>query len=120
MKILVVDDSPVMRKLIARSIRQAGYGAAELFEAEDGAQAIDVAEAEHPDLIVADWDTPTLTGIEMLQSLRSDGNDVTVGFVTSESNVEIRRQAQQAGASFFLSRPIDTTRLGAALSALGV
>ena len=120
MKILVVDDSPVMRKLIARSIRQAGYGDAEVVEAEDGAQAIDVAEQEQPDLILADWNMPNLTGIEMLRSLRSEGNSVTVGFVTSESSVEIRKQAQEAGASFFLSKPIDTTRLEAALTAIGV
>lgn len=119
MKILVVDDSPVMRKLIARSIRQAGYGDAEVVEAEDGAHAITVAEAEKPDLILADWNMPNLTGIEMLRSLRSEGNSVTVGFVTSESSVEIRKQAQEAGASFFLSKPIDTTRLEAALTAVG-
>lgn len=119
MKILVVDDSPVMRKLIARSIRQAGFGDAELVEAEDGAQAITVAEQQRPDLILADWNMPILTGIEMLRSLRSEGNNVIVGFVTSESSVEIRKQAQEAGASFFLSKPIDTTRLEAALTAIG-
>jgi len=119
MKILVVDDSPVMRKLIARSIRQAGYGDAEVVEAEDGAHAIDVNEQEKPDLILADWNMPNLTGIEMLRALRSDGVTTTVGFVTSESSVEIRKQAQEAGASFFLSKPIDTTRLEAALTAVG-
>lgn len=119
MKILVVDDSPVMRKLIARSIRQAGYGDAEVVDAEDGAQAITVAEQERPDLILADWNMPNLTGIEMLRALRADGNNVTVGFVTSESSVEIRKQAQEAGASFFLSKPIDTGRLEAALNAVG-
>ncbi len=119
MKILVVDDSPVMRKLIARSIRQAGYGDAEVVEAEDGAHAIDVNEQEQPDLILADWNMPNLTGIEMLRALRSNGVTTTVGFVTSESSVEIRKQAQEAGASFFLSKPIDTTRLEAALTAVG-
>lgn len=119
MKILVVDDSPVMRKLIARSIRQAGYGDAEVVEAEDGAHAIDVASQEQPDLILADWNMPNLTGIEMLRALRSEGVMTTVGFVTSESSVEIRKQAQEAGASFFLSKPIDTSRLEAALTAVG-
>lgn len=119
MKILVVDDSPVMRKLIARSIRQAGYGDAEVVEAEDGAHALTVIEAETPDLVLADWNMPNLTGIEMLQSLRDGGNSITVGFVTSESSVEIRKMAQQAGASFFLSKPIDPERLEAALAAVG-
>jgi two-component system chemotaxis response regulator CheY len=117
MKILVVDDSTVMRKLIARCIRQAGYANAQLVEAQDGAHALQIAESENPDLILADWNMPELTGIEMLQTLREDGNDVCVGFVTSESSTESELNAQQAGASFLLSKPIDPAKLEAALSA---
>ena len=120
MKILVVDDSPVMRKLVTRSIRQAGFGDATVVEAEDGAHAVDVANAENPDVILADWNMPKMTGIEMLRTLRNEGNKVRVGFVTSESTAEIRSEAQQAGASFFLSKPIDTDRLEEALRAVTV
>ena len=118
MKILVVDDSPVMRKLITRSIRQAGYGDATVVEAEDGAHALQVAAAESPSVILADWNMPNLTGIEMLKALREGGNNVCVGFVTSESSTETKLSAQQAGASFFLSKPIDTTKLEAALASV--
>lgn len=118
MKILVVDDSPVMRKLITRSIRQAGYGDAAVVEAEDGAHALQVASDEQPDLILADWNMPNLTGIEMLCALRDKGNNVRVGFVTSETSTETKLSAQQAGASFFLSKPIDTVKLEAALSSV--
>ena len=118
MKILVVDDSAVMRKLIARSIRQAGYGDAQLVEAEDGQHALTVAAEERPDVILADWNMPNLTGIEMLNALRESGNGVRVGFVTSESSKEVKLTAQQAGASFFLSKPIDTSKLEAALASV--
>ncbi len=118
MKILVVDDSPVMRKLITRSIRQAGYGDANVVEAEDGAHALDVVSNEQPDLILADWNMPNLTGIEMLRALRDRGDNIVVGFVTSESSTETKRSAQQAGASFFLSKPIDTSMLEAALGSV--
>lgn len=118
MKILVVDDSPVMRKLIARSIRQAGYGDAKVVEAGDGAEALDVARDEQPDVILADWNMPNLTGIEMLCALREAGDEVRVGFVTSESSRETKLSAQKAGASFFLSKPIDTTKLEAALASV--
>ena len=118
MKILVVDDSAVMRKLIARSIRQAGYGDADVVEAEDGAKALDVARSERPDVILADWNMPNLTGIEMLCALREAGDKVTVGFVTSESSRDIKLSAQKAGASFFLSKPIDTAKLEAALGSV--
>lgn len=118
MKILVVDDSAVMRKLITRAIRQAGYGDAEVVQAEDGRHAITVVDEESPHVVLADWNMPNLTGIEMLKALRAKGNNVIVGFVTSESSVEIRREAQAAGASFFLSKPIDTPKLEAALAAV--
>jgi two-component system chemotaxis response regulator CheY len=118
MKILVVDDSAVMRKLITRAIRQAGFGDAQVVEAEDGRQAITVVEEESPHLILADWNMPNLTGIEMLKALRAKGDNTVVGFVTSESSVEIRREAQAAGASFFLSKPIDTDKLSAAIGTL--
>ena len=116
MKILVVDDSSVMRKLVTRSIRQAGFGDAEVVEAEDGAHALDVARAEMPDLILADWNMPNMTGIEMLRALRAEGDRVRVGFLTSESTAEIREEAAEAGASFFLTKPIDDIHLQDALA----
>ncbi len=119
MKILVVDDSPVMRKLVIRSIRQAGYEV-DIVEAEDGAHALTVVEDELPNVILADWNMPNMTGIEMLRALREGGNRIPVGFVTSESTVEIRVEAQQAGASFFLSTPIDSDQLEVALSSVGL
>ena len=115
MKILVVDDSSVMRKLVTRSIRQAGFGDADVVEAEDGAHALDVARSEMPDLILADWNMPNMTGIEMLRALREEGDRVKVGFVTSESTAEIRAVATEAGASFFLTKPIDAELLATAL-----
>ena len=120
MKILVVDDSSVMRKLVTRSIRQAGYKDADIVEAEDGANAIEVLRAEQPSLILADWNMPVMTGLEMLKQLRADEERVTVGFVTSESTAEIRQEATDAGASFFLTKPIDVDDLRSAFQAAGV
>ena len=120
MKILVVDDSSVMRKLVTRSIRQAGYGEATIVEAEDGAHALTVVDEERPDIILADWNMPNLTGLEMLHALRAKGDRTRVGFITSESSAEIRSAAQMGGASFFLSKPIDPAKLEIALQAVGV
>lgn len=115
MKILVVDDSSVMRKLISRSIRQAGFGDADIAEASDGSHALEVAVAESPDVILADWNMPNMTGIQMLRALRESGNAVKVGFVTSESNASIRSEAAEAGAAFFLTKPLDNDELAKAL-----
>ncbi len=120
MKILVVDDSSVMRKLISRSIRQAGFGDATIVEADDGARAILVVDEENPDVILADWNMPNMTGLEMLHALRAKGDQTKVGFITSESSAEIRSAAQMGGASFFLSKPMDPAKLEIALRAVGV
>lgn len=97
---MVVDDSAVMRKLVARSIRQVGYDDAAIVEAEDGAAAIDVVGAENPDVVLAGWNMPVMTGIEMLRQTRSDDVGVIVGFVTSESTEEIRADAAAADLAF--------------------
>ena len=120
MKILVVDDSSVMRKLVTRSIRQAGFGTATVVEAEDGAHAIAVVKEERPDVILADWNMPNVDGLEMLHRLRAEGDQTKVGFITSESSAEIRSAAQMGGASFFLSKPIDLAKLELALQAVAV
>lgn len=120
MRILVVDDSKVMRKLVVRAVRQAGFGDADFLEAEDGAQAVDTAQSQHLDVILADWNMPNLTGIEMLRTLRELDNRVKVGFITSESTAEIRVMAMEAGASFFLSKPIDADQIADVLAPLAV
>lgn len=117
MKILVVDDSKVMRKLVIRTIRQAGFEEAEVLEAEDGDEALVIARSTDLNVVLTDWNMPNMTGIELLTALRAEGNMVKVGFVTSESSGAIRQQADAAGASFLLSKPIDADQLADALNA---
>jgi two-component system chemotaxis response regulator CheY len=110
MKILIADDSRVMRQIVTRTLRQAGFGDHDLLEAENGRQAFDVAMAEDPDLVVSDWNMPELTGVELLRKLRANGNDVTFGFVTSECTPEMQQQAESAGALFFIVKPFTAER----------
>ena len=112
MKILIVDDSRVMRQIVTRTLRQAGFGGHDLVEAADGRQALDLAAAEHPDLIIADWNMPELTGVEVLRRLRAAGNGVRFGFVTSECTPEMQEQAREAGAEFFIVKPFTAERFG--------
>ncbi len=105
MKILVVDDSKVMRMIVKRTLRQAGFGDHEVVEAADGKEGLDAAAAHKPGLILCDWNMPNMNGIEMLQNLRASGNDVPFGFVTTEATPEMRKTAYQAGALFLISKP---------------
>ena len=103
--VLVVDDSRVMRQIVIRTLRQAGYSDWEIIEATDGQEGLDLALAENPDLILSDWNMPNMNGIDMLKQLRLRGSDIPLAFVTSEGSQEMRDQAEAAGALFLVSKP---------------
>jgi two-component system, chemotaxis family, chemotaxis protein CheY len=112
MKILIADDSRVMRQIVTRTLRQAGFSGHDLVEAADGRQLYDAARSESPDLVLSDWNMPEMTGVEALRALRADGVTVPFGFVTSEGTPEMRTAAEQAGALFLITKPFtaDTFR----------
>ena len=116
MKILIADDSRVMRQIVTRTLRQAGFGDHDLLEAADGRQALELTTEEAPDLVISDWNMPGLTGVEVLRKLRAGGNDVKFGFVTSECTPEMQQQAEAAGAAFFIVKPFTADRFDEVLS----
>ena len=105
MKILVVDDSRAMRRIVARTIRQAGHDGHEIIEAENGREALDMVREHKPDLILSDWHMPEMTGIEFLDALNAEGHEIPFGFVSSESTPEMMDLATKAGAMFLLAKP---------------
>jgi two-component system chemotaxis response regulator CheY len=104
-KILVADDSRVMRQIVIRTLRQAGYDDHEIIQAGDGREALQMVGSEQPDLVLSDWNMPEMTGIECLEALRASGSQVPFGFVTSEGSPEMREKAANAGALFLIAKP---------------
>ena len=104
MRVLVADDSRVMRQIVIRTLRQAGYDW-EVTEAADGAAALEIAQEMDPDLVLSDWNMPEMTGIELLRKLNALGMDIPLGFVTSEGSSEMRETADAAGALFLIAKP---------------
>ncbi|MBU2694763.1 MULTISPECIES: response regulator [Pimelobacter] len=105
MKILIADDSRVMRQIVIRTLRQAGHGGHEIVEAENGRQALELVHTEAPDLVLSDWNMPEMNGIDCLAALRAAGSTVAFGFVTSEGSDEMRQRADAAGAAFLIAKP---------------
>lgn len=105
MKILIADDSRVMRQIVTRTLRQAGYSGHQLIEAANGREALELVGIQKPDLVLSDWNMPEMTGIEFLRALRASGNGVPFGFVTSEGSQEMRDMATAAGAAFLIAKP---------------
>lgn len=105
MKLLIVDDSKAMRMIVRKTLRQAGYGAAEVTEATNGKEAFDALQTAGVDLVLSDWNMPEMSGIDLLAKLNADGPKVKFGFVTSEGTVEMRERARQNGALFLIAKP---------------
>ena len=105
MKILIVDDSKAMRMIIKRTLKQAGFDGHEIIEACDGVQAVELVTSDTPDLVLSDWNMPEMNGIDLLKKLREDGNQVNLGFITSESSPNTIKEAMGAGASFVITKP---------------
>ena len=116
MKSLVVDDSRVMRQIVVRTLRQAGFAGHEVIEAVDGADGLAKVAEVQPDLVLSDWNMPNMTGIEFLRALRGAGNGVEFGFVTSEGSDDMQEVAQNAGARFVIVKPFTPEAFADALT----
>ena len=109
--ILVVDDDPMIRKLIAATLEDvAGF---HLREAGDGEDALATAIAESPAIVLLDIDMPRLDGVETCRRLRSDPltADATIVMLTALSDGHDRDRAVAAGADLFLTKPFSPLRL---------
>lgn len=104
---LIVDDSSVMRKIVERSLRQAGLDLKEVHEAGSGAEGIEVLRLRTVDLILSDINMPSMDGLEFLRQIRAQNlaEGVPVVMITTESSEEHVRQAILAGAQGYLRKP---------------
>ena len=116
MNVLVVDDSSAMRMMVVRTLRQAGFGGKDVDQAEDGAIALESIRKKVPDLVLADWNMPNMTGLELLEALRAEDVNVPFGFITTESSKEMRQKATDAGAQFLIAKPFTVESFEKALA----
>ncbi len=115
--ILVVDDSPIMRKIVPYLLRQAGVEFDSVLEAADGSQALLLLRAYKVALILCDISMPRMSGIELLSCLRQEGLAIGVPIimVTAESGEAQVRQAILYGARGCIRKPFTADHLRASL-----
>jgi len=113
-RVLVVEDDEEIAQVLQRSLRLEGY---EVKLAHDGQQALDVAVAFNPDLVVLDLGLPVLDGIEVAKRLRA-GDDVPILMLTARDAVESRVEGLDSGADDYLVKPFERQELLARLRAL--
>ncbi len=104
---LIVDDSSVMRKIVERTLRQAGLESLVAHEAGSGSEALEVLEVKPVDLILSDINMPLMDGLEFLRQIRARNlaAGVPVVMITTESSEEHVKQAIQAGARGYIRKP---------------
>jgi adenylate cyclase len=114
--LLVIDDDPVVRSMLSRSLEQGGHQVA---TARDGREGLDVARAEAFDVILLDVLMPGLDGYEVLEQLKKDRTlrHIPVLMITALDDIESAVRCIELGADDYLPKPIDPVVLGARINA---
>jgi two-component system chemotaxis response regulator CheY len=104
---LIIDDSSVMRKIVERSLRQAGIDLTQVLEAGNGAEALAVLQANPVDLILCDINMPVMDGIQFVKQLSGVANakDVPVVMITTEGSESHVVEALSCGARGYIRKP---------------
>jgi len=109
--VLIVDDDPFIRKLVATTLGDVGDY--KLVEAGDGREAVDLAFSEPPEIVFLDIDMPGLDGFEACRRLRARAETAgtTIVMLTAAAGPEAEREAEDAGADLFLTKPFSPLEL---------
>ncbi|MDD4952523.1 MAG: response regulator [Desulfovibrionaceae bacterium] len=112
MRILIVDDFSTMRKIIKNILRQLGMD--NVVEADDGTTAWEVLNKDNIEFVIADWNMPHMTGIELLRKVRGSEEYADLPFlmVTAEAQQENIIEAVQAKVSNYIVKPFTPETLG--------
>ncbi len=106
-RVLIVDDSSVMRKIVERSLRQAGIDLEQVLEAANGAEALNVLSESTVHLILCDINMPVMDGLEFVRQMQGleNGKGVPVVMITTEGSEAHVVEAIAAGARGYIRKP---------------
>ncbi|MBC7237330.1 MAG: response regulator transcription factor [Chloroflexi bacterium] len=109
-KILVVDDDMAVAEAIERTLKRAGFDVLVTYR---GADAIEIARRQHPDVVVLDILMPGMTGIDVCQHMRASMElaDIPILFLTAKAEISDKIEGYEAGADDYLTKPFDLREL---------
>ena len=116
LKLLLVDDSAVMRKVLTRALRQAGLDIGDIVEAGDGLEALRaLEETGDVDLILCDWNMPNVNGLDFIRAAANVPavKEIPIIMVTTEGTEEKINEAKQANPNLagYIPKPFTPARL---------
>ena len=113
LRFLVIDDNTHMRRIVRTLLH--GFGAREVYEAEDGAAGLEAFTTYAPDIVIADWAMPIFDGVELTSMIRQPGANqnpyVPIIMLTAHSEKSRVLRARDAGVTEFLCKPISAKSL---------
>ena len=118
MKILAVDDSATMRRIIKNQLKQSGFD--QVDEAENGREALGLLKAGGYDLLITDWNMPEMCGLDLVKEVRrADAlKTLPILMITTVSGKEDIVTALRAGVSNYVVKPFDASTLQAKITQL--
>jgi CheY-like chemotaxis protein len=117
-KVLLVDDDPLIHRLYRTHIERAGY---QMLSAFNGTGAIELAAAEHPQVIVMDIMMPEMDGLSAVREIRREEATREIPVIVMTANPQYylsRQESQWAGATVFLTKPFGANSLVSAIQRL--
>jgi eukaryotic-like serine/threonine-protein kinase len=108
LRVLLVDDEPILLRVTARQLRAAGFTVS---ECANGAEAAALIGKETFDVVLSDIDMPGLSGVEMLKLLRQRQVDIPVVLMTGDPKLETAMKAVEHGAFKYLTKPVEPAEL---------
>jgi two-component system chemotaxis response regulator CheY len=115
-KILVVDDSPTMRRIIIGNLSRMGH--TDVVEGENGRSGLEKLGQGGVGLIITDWDMPEMDGLEFVRTVRGQDTAIPILMVTTHAATEDILQALQAGVNTYVAKPFTLDSLKAKIDAL--
>jgi two-component system chemotaxis response regulator CheY len=124
-KVLIVDDSAIMRKVVERALRLAGMDITEVIQANNGAEALDMLRESASsntvfDLIMSDINMPVMDGLEFIEQRKKEGlaPGVPAVMITTEGSTPNVMRALAAGAKGYICKPFTTDQIKACVMPL--
>ena len=109
LRIIVVDDHLITRRLIVQAVKSAGYKV--VAEAEDGRAAVELFTSLKPDIITLDIKMPIMDGFEALKAIRKIDPEAKVVMLTNEKHEDIVTAILKAGANGYIVKPVNRERV---------
>ncbi len=107
--LLVVDDEPIVRKGIVRSLRVNELSIANVYEAQNGKQALEIVRSEDIDLILADINMPKMNGLDFAKAAKAHNADIKIAMVTGYDYFDYAVSALRAGVDEYVLKPVSSS-----------